>query len=212
MVSKKFILLSVVSLISVLIAGCDGLGGLGSLGAPGGSGGSGGRTDDNQPINLLRNFSAELGTGNTPAEWWNNPATDKIEWASEGKAGTHSLRISYLSNISTERYGSYWAQTITNNIPVGKMPVLKAFIKGSYLSDNAVAISIRGDDPLTAGVDYSCDTVNTENISGTFDWKEYTLKASTPVPANIRSITVYLVFLPDQHGIVYFDDIRLYDY
>lgn len=205
MVSKKFILLSVVSLMSIaLIAGCGGLGDLGDLGD------LGGLTGDNEPVNLLQNISAELGTGNRPDAWWNNPATDKTEWASEAKTGTHSLKITY---VSTEIYGSYWTQTITNNIPVGKMPVLKAFIKGNNLSDNAIAISIRGDDSLTAGVGtYSCDTVNTENISGTFEWKEYTLEASTPVPSNIKSITVYLVFLPGKRGTVFFDDIQLYDH
>ena len=45
-------------------------------------------------------------------------------------------------------------------------------------------------------------------ITGTFDWKEQSIKM-TKVGENIKSLTVYLVYLPNTTGEVYFDDISL---
>ncbi len=48
------------------------------------------------------------------------------------------------------------------------------------------------------------------SITGTADWKEYTLALPEPSNDNIKSITLYLIMPPETKCTVYFDDISLY--
>jgi hypothetical protein len=122
----------------------------------------------------------------------------------ESFSPNYSLKIS-RTVIDTAKIW-YWYQIYSGKIPVGRDLTLKAKIKGVYLSGNGASIVIRCDG-ATPGLQFET-TQNVVNISGTFDWATYTVTLSK-VQSNITSIIVYLIYLPNTTGTVYFDDVTL---
>lgn len=100
-------------------------------------------------------------------------------------------------------------QTLNTDIPTGKSLTLRVRIKGQ-LEGDGVSIAIRGDDTSNiSGVgEQFATTQGPSPISGTFNWTEYGLNLDTIEP-NIKSLTVYLIYLPNTTGTVYFDDVSL---
>jgi len=80
----------------------------------------------------------------------------------------------------------------------------------SNLTGDGVSVAIRGDNttqPTGTGEQF-VTTQGTSTISDTFDWTDYSIKLSN-VDASTKSLTVYLNYLPNTTGEVYFDDISL---
>jgi hypothetical protein len=79
------------------------------------------------------------------------------------------------------------------------------------LSGPGVSLAIRGDDTTSlngSGAEQFSATEGKISISGTFDWKEYQVKMVN-VKADIKSLTVFLIYMPGTQGEVYFDDVSL---
>ena len=126
-------------------------------------------------------------------------------WTTEEyKSENHSLKI--LNPTSNASKWGNWNQQIIDSIPTGKNSSLKVLIKTDNIAGNGVALMIRCDDSY----DNFITGVSTEgsiNITGTSDWKEYSLKLSDNTPANTAKLYIYLVLLSNTSGTVYFDDI-----
>tara|TARA_R110002012_G_scaffold114079_1_gene260346 strand:+ start:163927 stop:164160 length:234 start_codon:yes stop_codon:yes gene_type:complete len=75
------------------------------------------------------------------------------------------------------------------------------------LSGEGVAVVLRGDD-ASGNMEQFVTTESTEDITGVFDWTEYSIKLDK-VDASTKSLLVFLVFSSDTSGEVYFDDISL---
>lgn len=100
-------------------------------------------------------------------------------------------------------------QPFSTNIPIGKSLSLSVRIKGQ-LEGEGVSIVIRGDDsPLADGSrEQFATTQGNSPIGGAFNWTKFSIGLGTVEP-NIQSITVFLVYLPNTTGNVYFDDVSL---
>lgn len=158
---------------------------------------------------LLTNGNVELGSS-TPESW--NYATSEqgfnFSWTSlESFSSSHSLAIS--TSVSHPNI-AVWSQTISWNIPCGYQVVLKAKIKCN-LTGEGVAIAMRGDDTVTpsGSAEEFASTQTVFAISGTSDWKDWYIATSSNLSNTIKSITVYLIYLANTTGEVYFDDIEL---
>ncbi len=164
-------------------------------------------------IQILNNSNVEEGSG-SPNNWlfWpsSNQSYSGARTRDQAFSASQSLRIH--SNHITTTSGSFWAQTIVSDIPVGKSLTLKAWIKLENVVGKGIALAVRGDN-TTAPTDSAEVFSSTEEnivISGTEDtWIPYTVTLPA-VPADIKSIVVYLLFLPETSGTVYFDDITLH--
>lgn len=166
----------------------------------------------NYPINLLENGHFELGY-NEPAAWcakiigYNDY---EISWATEQYISpNHSIKLK-LDTLRHSDSFSFWKQSITFGIPIQIEFVLTAFIKLENIIGNGVAIAVRCDDELRpSGVaEAFFTTQGSYLLAGTEDWDQYTI-TTTDIPTNTKSMTVYLIFLPQTTGTVYFDNISL---
>lgn len=168
-------------------------------------------TDIEEPTvnELLSNGNLEIGSGG-PLGWFRSaPCPDTgISWTEE-EAFSHlkSLKISN-STLESECF-SFWGQTLDTDIPTGKSLTLRVRIKGQ-LEGDGVSIAIRGDDtPEISGIgEQFATTQGVSPISGTFDWTTYSLNLGTVEPT-IQSLTVYLIYLSNTTGTVFFDDVSL---
>lgn len=168
--------------------------------------------DDMQDISsneLLLNGDLEMGSG-APNGWFTSapcPNTT-FSWTDEESfSPSKSLKISN-STLESDCF-TFWGQTLNTDIPTGKSLTLRVRIK-SQLEGEGVSIVIRGDDtPDISGFsEQFVTTQGTSPISGTFDWTEYSISLGT-VEATTESLTVYLVYLPETTGDVFFDDVSL---
>ncbi len=158
---------------------------------------------------LLKNGNLESGSS-TP-DGWNYATTEQgfnFTWTNlESYSPSHSLGISTSvshANIAT------WTQTISENLPFGHQMVLKTKIKCNLIGDG-VAIVIQGDETVTpsGSAEEYASTQTMFKISGTADWRDWAIATSSNLNNTIKSITVYLIYLPNTTGEVYFDDIEL---
>jgi hypothetical protein len=158
---------------------------------------------------LLTNGNVESGSS-TPDGW--NYATSEqgfnFNWTSlESFSPSHSLGIS--TSVSHANIAA-WIQTISKNLPCGHRVVLKAKIKCNLTGDG-VAVVMRGDDTVTpsGSAEEFASTQTMFTINGTSDWKDWYIATSSNLSNTIKSITAYLIYLPNTTGEVYFDDIEL---
>jgi hypothetical protein len=163
------------------------------------------------PQELLANGNVESGLG-VPNAWVQAPTQTEftLAWTDqESSSPENSLLISRNTLNITEF--SYWCQTIYDNIPIGKTVTLKVKIKGNLTGDG-VSIAIRGDDESApvqfVTTEYFPKNPGSFNITGTFDWKEYSIQLPK-IDTSVKSLLVYLIYLPNTTGNVYFDDISL---
>lgn len=159
--------------------------------------------------NILNNSNVE-DESNSLSYWkWNGYVNYTSSWSSDyAFSCSHSLKIG-LGSIVDSSFFSYWAQTISSNIPIGKELTLKAWIKVENITDQGIAIAIRGDnaDPTSIGAEVFSTTQGKTEIKGTKDWSKYSVVLSD-VPDDISTIQVYLIHLSGgTTGTVYFDDI-----
>jgi len=159
---------------------------------------------DNQS-ELIVNGNVESGLG-VPNDWWPSAEKDNFNlmWTEEYSfSPKKSLMISRQTKSATDF--TYWTQVIYNNIPIGKTVTLKVKIKGNLTGDG-ISIAIRSDSDTEM-----LQFVSSENISrigGTFDWSEYSIQMPK-IDVSTESLLIFLVYLPNTTGEVYFDDISL---
>ena len=84
-------------------------------------------------------------------------------------------------------------------------------IKTKNLIGEGAAIAIRcDDDTLGPGEpEQFYTTENKINITGTKDWESYSIEMDEAVETNITSIRIFMMFLPNTSGTVYFDYVSL---
>ena len=158
----------------------------------------------------LQNTNFEIG--NSYPEFWWHGATNRnlfnIELVNDVfHSSSQSVKIS--ANNSANEF-SFWAQTIQADELIGKSINIDIKIKSENISGEGIAIAIRGDDTITPrnGAEIFSTTQNNVKIDGTFDWTTYSVSMDT-IPEDIKSITIYLIYLRNTSGTVYFDDINL---
>lgn len=164
------------------------------------------KKDDSNPNQLLLNTNMEK-ISSSEQTWFNYGSGTGFDasWTNEQSfSPVYSLKISRTISDS----GNFWyfGQFINSNIPVGHDLTLTAKIKGINLTGEGASIVIRCD-----GADPDIQFETTQGvikIDGTFDWTTYTLNLAK-VESNVTSIIVYLIFLPNTTGSVYFDDVTL---
>jgi len=163
-----------------------------------------------EPNYALQNTDFETGSS-YPENWW------------QGATNSNSFQISYVDDVShssshsakitskgSDSEFSFWAQTILADQFVGKSAELKVNMKAENILGDGIAIAIRGDDtesPRNIAEIFST-TQGDQQISGTFDWKSFSVNTDK-IPENIKSITIYLIYLPNTSGTIYFDDVSL---
>ena len=166
--------------------------------------------DDPEPaIDLLVNNSMEIGDS-SPNSWLDLEQTVySTEWTSEeANSGNKSLKITATQTDPTNI--AFWAQSFSGSIPVGKDVVLSIRIKGKNLTGQGISIAIRGDaETPRSGLAEQFGTTEGEiDITGSFDWTTYNVRLNG-IDSNIKELTVFLIFLPNSTGTVYFDDASL---
>ncbi|MCB9249793.1 MAG: hypothetical protein H6613_15215 [Ignavibacteriales bacterium] len=163
-----------------------------------------------EPNYSLKNTDFETGIS-YPENWWygaTNRQLFNINYVSDvSLSANHSVEIS--SNASKEEF-AFWAQTILADQFIGKQAELKVNLKAENITGDGIAIAVRGDDSATPeGYGEIFFTSQKQQlISGTFDWKTFTVKTDN-IPDYIKSITIYLVYLPNTSGNIYFDNVSL---
>lgn len=160
-------------------------------------------------VDLIVNGNVEKGM-TYPDDWWSNDGDDKyntkwnpLEYYSPKRSIVISTKTADSINIA------YWGQSIKDNLPIGQVVTLKVKIKAA-LDGEGASIVIRGDDnySLYSRAEQFVTTQGESPIIGTFDWTEYSITLDN-VDATTIMLTVYLVYLPNTTGEVYFDDISL---
>ncbi len=165
--------------------------------------------DEDFIAGFLNNGSVEMGTG-TPDDWFLSTGNNSYDvvWTDEDSySGDNSLRISTGTQNSSDF--AFWAQSFNSDIPFGESVTLSVWIKGE-LTGNGVSIAIRGDDTETiqGSAEQFVSTQGASSITGNFDWTQYSITLDS-IDADIKILTVYLIFLTETTGTVYFDDIQL---
>jgi hypothetical protein len=162
--------------------------------------------DDPEPAKqLLVNTDMEAGA-TSPNDWWDMEQTGyTTEWTTEeANSGSRSLKISAIELEATNF--AFWTQSYVGAIPVGEDVVLSVKVKCKNISGEGVSIVIRGD--TANGQGQFISTEGRTPITGDFDWTTFDLRLDE-IQGDIKSIIVFLVFLPNTVGTVYFDDATL---
>jgi hypothetical protein len=166
--------------------------------------------DDPKPASteMLVNGNIEAGSS-TPNSWFNGHPDSGIPtvWTTDVYASaSHAIKISQATVLDAADYASL-GQTFSGVIPVNKDLTLSAKIKGDNLTGTGVAIAIRTDGASTPNLQF-ISTEGSTSITGTFNWSTYNVKLVN-VSSDTKYIIVYLIYLQNTTGIVYFDDVSL---
>lgn len=165
--------------------------------------------DEVQPGQLLSNTDVETGS-DRPNSWWYSTGQDRydLSWTEEESlSDSRSLTIS--TQLADTAEFAFWAQTINNDLPYGRDVTLRVNIKGN-LSGEGVSIVIRGDDTSqpSGRAEQFMTSQGSIPISGNFEWEEFSVRLAE-IDASMKSLTVYLVYLENTSGEVFFDDVTL---
>ncbi len=177
-----------------------------------------GDSDSNSPtephsrIDLLANGGIE--EGNTEPDNWIAKITGESAFLmersfEEGNPDNQYLCISGPASPQGSSF-SFWEQTINTDIPFNKAVHLKVSIKLVGVDGKGVAVAIRTDDTDPRD-DYAEGFITSEGyteITGNIDWTEYEIALGSVHPET-KTITVFLLMLPDTKGTVCFDDVSL---
>jgi len=160
-------------------------------------------------IQILSNTDVEEGTGTQPLNWFQSKvAPYKLDWTTEESfSPTRSLKISTTQSEPVNI--SFWGQSISSNLPLGKDLLLSVRIKTKNLVGQGVSIALRADNTLTNPTPDGFTIVTTQTmINGTQDWTEYSVTMSS-LRQDAVSIRIFLIYLTGTTGEVYFDEITL---
>jgi len=167
------------------------------------------KPDEPQPINIVVNGDMEAGSS-TPTGWTYYSGTTAVVgvWTDKvSRSPSKSLHTSAV--VATASYTGLWFLQKCGDIPHGKTLVLKAMVKGNLLGAGA-SVALRGDDDdlSTPSADQFASTQDNTPITGSFDWKEYRVEF-TKVEQSISCLRIFLIYLPNTSGDVYFDNVSL---
>jgi hypothetical protein len=159
-------------------------------------------------IYIPMNSGLELGVS-VPDGWYKSENADELSWTDEEACGG-DLSIKIASSAKRDKVFA-WACTITQEVPYDKLLTLKAFVKTDQVTGQGICLTLRADDTLTASgkAEMYATTQGKKIIMGSHDWTEYAVSFAVPLAYEMKSITIYLIFLPETSGTVYFDDITL---
>jgi hypothetical protein len=166
------------------------------------------KKEDTIPAQLLKNPDVESGL----TSWNNFGSTDSgtsfnpTLTTEEAFSPYHSLTLNCVLADPINWYS--WSQIYLGNMPVGEDLTLRVRIKGINLSGQGVSAEIFGYDGVSQTALQSASTAGVSDITGTFDWTEYTVTLPE-LSKNVHVIFVNLTYLPGTTGKVYFDDITL---
>jgi hypothetical protein len=146
---------------------------------------------------------------NQNSSWFSNGDTtifEMVRTTENSHSPDHSLLISRTDLNSNPYEFAFWSQFFTEKIPVGKQLTLRVWIKGVDLTGNGISLVVRTDGEFNQLQFATTQYMTT--ISGTFDWTEYTLDFPAVDPET-KQLWIFLVFLDNTTGKVYFDDVTL---
>lgn len=155
-------------------------------------------------VQLLLNGDME----DTSVWWRGGNSTSRFVYGrsnTEASSGARSLSLSDIAGSTG--FFSFWAQTLPVGNVAGMTLELSVEIKTSDVRGEGIALAIRGDDQSLRNADAEAWATTRDSIliQGTQEWTRYSVQLSD-LEATIDRVTVYLMFLPNTSGIVYFDD------
>ena len=122
----------------------------------------------------------------------------------------YSLKIN-CNTVKSESAFCFYGQTLaTPTIATGAKVTLNASIKTVNLKGKGVSIALRGD-KLVNGQNtqvFFTTTQGKASITGTDEFKTYSVTLDS-YPGNVDTLIIFLVYLPETTGAVYFDDVSL---
>lgn len=169
--------------------------------------------DDDEDVwpQLLANADIEQGSA-APNGWVTNEndgsGLDFVWTDQEASSGSRSLQILKSNDDDTEVWG-FWAQIYEGDIPHGQDIELSVMIKGNDIQGQGISIAIRADrEDLPGSESQFATTQGVIPIDGTFDWRNERLVLNDLEP-DVNSILIFLLYLPETTGEVFFDDVAL---
>lgn len=155
---------------------------------------------------LLKNGSVEYWLNKTES-WYGYDGDYNASWVmNEHYDGQYSLCIS--SDIDTSEDLAAWTQLVKSNISVNKKLKLEAYLKLDNVTGTGIGCSVRADNSSNESVFFESTFTNT-SITGSHDWKLYSLTSDTEIPEDAVKLYVFLIMAPKTTGTVYFDKISL---
>ena len=122
----------------------------------------------------------------------------------------YSLKINCNTVKNDSAFCFYGQILATPTIATGAKVTLNASIKTVSLKGKGVSIALRGD-KIVNGKNTQIFFTTTQgkvSITGTGEFKTYSVTLDS-YPGNIDNLIVFLVYLPETTGVVYFDDVSL---
>ncbi|WP_157634565.1 hypothetical protein [Spirosoma panaciterrae] len=168
------------------------------------------------PVNLVKNGDME----SYPWQDWvpyfgynltSNPNGYTNAYTLEAAtSGTHSIKASCTSVKNDSTFYMFVQQFFPQTLKVGDKLTLKAKIKTDNLAGQGVSLVIRGDQIVNGKSNMVFFTTSQGKtvINGTGAFKEYAVTLDS-YPGTADYISVYLIYLPQTTGTVYFDDVSL---
>jgi len=120
----------------------------------------------------------------------------------------YSLKIT-CSDVKNPTSFGYFVQKLPNaNIAKGAKVTLKVKIKTREVLGNGISIGLRGNRNGDNSPVFFKTTEGSITIKGTNEFTEYETVINS-YPAQIDNLFIFLVYLPETTGTVYFDDVQL---
>jgi hypothetical protein len=160
-------------------------------------------------IYIPMNSGVELGVS-VPDGWYKSENAMELSWTDRA-AYTGSKSLGIVSSDKRDKVYA-WTYTITTDLSYGKKLTLKAFMKTEGVKGQGACLALRADDTLKASgkAEMYATTQGAQIIRGSREWTEYSISFTAPLGEHIKSVTVYLIYLPETSGAVYFDEIKVF--
>lgn len=162
-------------------------------------------SDDVQPPTQIEILNGDVEAGIVVPEGWFTSVGQvnyKVTWTEEEfLSPMKSLKIS-AQTLDSINF-AFWGQSNDLILPDGRNITFKVYLKGDLAGDG-VEILLRGDDINGSSI----NAERSSRFSGNFDWTEHSLQL-TNVDNDVKSLIIFLIYLPNTTGDVYFDDASL---
>lgn len=165
------------------------------------------KNDPDPGIDITLNGDMETGA-TYPIGWGFAPglvAGHSSYWSTDPvSSGSRSIGISASGPINSFCHWNQYYGNADKNFS-GKSLTFSIKVRGIDLKGQGVSIAMRADAP--SGNEF-VSTEGRQLILGSFDWTTY--EVSIPVvPDDATGVYIFLIFLPNSTGSVYFDDASL---
>lgn len=155
---------------------------------------------DNDVENLALDAWLRIPPSATSADF------ELIRTTDEYASPTHSLKI---SKPTLDDSLAYFGQYFSENLPLNKKLTLSAKIKCVNLNGYGASLVLSCyDSPQSQTPIQFVSSQGQQLINGNTDWKEYSVTLDN-LDSSVKEIFVFLAFLTNTTGTVYFDDIHL---